>query len=264
MGDVRDHHGHEYDLGPVRCARRVTPDQTRFVVTSVAPELLDAVRAAGFQDCADGWAKSFPSDTPHLAEAWASFQRLLVPWLRQAARIDPVPWAEALAETADRLDGARIDWWLTGSTALAVRGVDVAPGDVDLVVAEQDARAVGDLLLDGLVEPVAPADWFCRWWGRAFLGARVEWVGGVGPAADEPLPSDFGPTAASRLEAVLWRGRWLRVPPLDLQRAVSVRRGLDDRVRRIDAWAALRDAPNRSPGVGLARRPPARRPRSPG
>ncbi|WP_258725077.1 hypothetical protein [Cellulomonas sp. NS3] len=185
---MRDDHDDEDDLGPVRCARRATSDRTSFVVTSVTPELLDAVRAAGFQEGADGWAKSFPSDTPHLDEAWASFRRLLVPWLRQAARLDPVPWAEALAETADRLDAAGIDWWLTGSTALAVRGVDVAPGDVDLVVADQDAHTVGDLLLDGLVEPVAPAAWFCRWWGRAFLGARVEWVGGVGPAADEPLP----------------------------------------------------------------------------
>ena len=47
----------------------------------------------------------------------------------------------------------------------------------------------GDLLVDGLVEPVAPANWFCTWWGRAVLGARVEWVGGVGPTADEPEPT---------------------------------------------------------------------------
>jgi len=49
------------------------------------------------------------------------------------------------------------------------------------------------------------------------------------------LPSDFGPVAASRLETVTWEGWQLRVPPLDLQRAVSERRGLTTRVALIDA-----------------------------
>ena len=70
------------------------------------------------------------------------------------------------------------------------------------------------------------------------LGARVEWVGGVGPAADEPQPTDFGLAAAARLEVVPWRGWQIRVPPLDLQRAVSLRRALHDRVRLIDTLTA--------------------------
>jgi hypothetical protein len=54
----------------------------------------------------------------------------------------------------------------------------------------------------------------------------VEWVGGLLAAADDPEVCDFGPTAAAALETVYWRGTAIRVPPLDLQRAVSVRRGL--------------------------------------
>lgn len=70
---------------------------------------------------------------------------------------------------------------------------------------------------------------------RAFCGARIEWIGGARPFVDEPLPADFGPMAASRLETVTF-GDWpVRVPPLDLQRAVSQRRGLADRVAMIDA-----------------------------
>ena len=66
------------------------------------------------------------------------------------------------------------------------------------------------------------------------LGARVEWVGGVGPAADQPDPTDFGPTAAAQLDPVHWRDHKLRLPPLPLQRAVSLRRGLHERVKLID------------------------------
>ncbi len=105
----------------------------------------------------------------------------------------------------ERLTSAAVDWWLTGSAALAARGVSVTPGDLDLVVSAADARRVGDLLIDGLVEPVAPAAWFCDWWGWAMLGARVEWVGGVGPASDQPEPTDFGLIAAARVETVRWQ-----------------------------------------------------------
>ena len=63
---------------------------------------------------------------------------------------------------------------------------------------------------------------------------RVEWVGGVTPAADEPQVSDHGPTAANSLQAIRWRDWDVRVPPLRLQRAVSARRGMPDRVALID------------------------------
>jgi hypothetical protein len=66
------------------------------------------------------------------------------------------------------------------------------------------------------------------------LDARVEWIGGVRPAADQPESSDFGLDAAARLEEVRWRLWEVRVPPLALQRAVSIRRALPDRVRLID------------------------------
>ena len=89
-------------------------------------------------------------------------------------------------------------------------------------------------MLDYLIEPVTQVNWFCRWWGRAFLYARIEWVGGVDERADQPTVSDFGSTAARRLETVSWQGHAIRVPPLDLQREVSQRRGLTNRVAQIE------------------------------
>jgi hypothetical protein len=87
-----------------------------------------------------------------------------------------------------------------------------------------------------LIEPVVGTEgWISRWFGRAWLGARVEWIAGVSPAADQPLPSDFGPTAASRLNEVRWEQWVIRVPPLKLQREVCARRGLVARVAMIDA-----------------------------
>ena len=163
------------------------------------------------------------------------FRAALPLLLRQTARLAPAPWEAALRETVHRLDREHLDWWLTGSAALAVRGLAVAPRDLDLVVSDADAPRLAAAFVDATIEPpVAVEDWFCRWWGRAWLGARVEWVGGVGEAADRPEATDFGPVAAGALELVEWDGRTIRVPPLELQRRVSSRRGLHDRVRMID------------------------------
>ena len=100
---------------------------------------------------------------------------MLEPLLYQCLGTTVIPWQAALEQVCRKLHAGGVDWWLTGSAALAVRGGAVIPRDVDLVVADGDAVAVGDLLARGLIEPVCPADWrISNWWGRAFLNARVE------------------------------------------------------------------------------------------
>jgi len=185
----------------------------------------------------DEWRRTYPAGTPHLDRAMDNFAKYLEPMLRQFTGHDRVPWRDALRELCRRTDGKPVDWWLTGSAALAVRGAPIEPGDIDLVCGVSDAVALGDVFSDAMVEPVAPAasESISEWWGRAFCGARIEWIGGPKPWVDDPLPADFGPAAAARLEAVAFEDWMIRVPPLDLQRAVNQRRGLTERVAMIDA-----------------------------
>jgi hypothetical protein len=225
-------------MGSMRAERVDTGQVSEFRLFEVAEELVAAARKCAWAEGDGYWFRSFPAGSAHTDRAWANAERLIEPCLRQAAGLDPVPWAEALALVCRRLSGAGVDWWLAGSGALAARGIAVEPGDLDLVVSGVDALRVGELLLDGLIEPVARVEWFGEWFGRAMLGARVEWVGGLGPASDQPEISDFGLHAAARLEVVRWRDWEIRVPPLELQRTVSVRRGLEERVRLIDEFAA--------------------------
>lgn len=220
----------------MRFAHRAAGENTEFWVFDVDPQLTAALETLVWDQRDGGWVKSFPRPVPEqAASAFTNLQRLLEPLLHQCAGMTVVPWQAALGEVCHRLGDGGVDWWLCGSAALAVRGAAVIPRDLDLVVADGDAVAVGDLLADGLIEPVCPAGWeISNWWGRAFLHARVEWVGGVTAAADEPQVSDFGPAAVGGLEPVRWRDWEIRVPPLHLQRAVSVRRGMHDRVVLID------------------------------
>jgi hypothetical protein len=209
-----------------------------FLLEGLEPALHDAAIALGFVRRDDAFTRTFPQSARWLDEAWSNFVRYVEPMLEQAAS-GSAPWDAALTTFLERVDG--VDWWLTGSGALAVRGVDVSsPRDLDVVTDGAGAQRLGELLVDVLVEPVFASDgWVARWWGRAFLGARVEWVGDVDASVDDPEPVDFGPVAAANLNTVRWCGRELRVPPLDLQLAVAERRGLTARVEAIHRSASL-------------------------
>jgi hypothetical protein len=208
--------------------------QTAFILAEVPAACQDAVRQLHYDPVEEGFAKTYPADTPGLERLYRSFERDAEAMVLQAARVHPALWALALQAFIERIANERLHWWLTGSAALAVRGIDAAPRDLDLVVDEEDAQRLGEMLGDHLIEPVLPVrGWVSRWWGRAFWHARLEWIAGVDPAVDDPDVTDFGPTAASRLETVNWHGQAIRVPPLELQLQTSERRGLAERVKMI-------------------------------
>jgi hypothetical protein len=165
----------------------------------------------------------------------ANFARHLQPMLLQSARRCPVPWSRALEVFLERVEGSGLHWFLYGSGALAVRGIDVGPGDLDFWV--DDARLAGTLFEDLLVEPVtAMTGWVADAGGRAFAGCVIEWIAGVHADVDEPEPHEQGPAAAARIEHVRWHGHHVPVAPLDLQLAVNQRRGLTSRVQKIHAY----------------------------
>jgi hypothetical protein len=208
--------------------------QTAFIIADLDPAYHQAARDLAYSPVPEGFAKTYPADTPHLDQIYRNFARYAEPMILQTARVAPVPWEQALHAYLDHIAGAPITWWLGGSAALAVRGAPIVPRDFDLIVDDASAEQLGRLLLQYLIEPVLPVDgWFCNWWGRAFLYARFEWVGGVDARADQPEISDFGPAAALQLETISWHGHAIRVPPLDLQLQVSIRRGLTERVTQI-------------------------------
>jgi len=231
----------------MRTRRRIDGEWTYFVIEDL-PEAYQGWHGIADQlglylhfmpRSIDSYGAVVPTASAHLDDAYDNFQRSLDDLFRQTARVVPAPWEHALLEWVRRTEGHGLDWWLTGSAALAIRGAVVSPRDIDIVMADHDVHRAEDLLLDGLIQPVRPmTDWVHNTFARAFLGARIEWCGGVLDRADVSFPSDQGPTATRRLETVTWQGYDIRVPPLDLHLRVSQERGLHDRVREIERLMA--------------------------
>jgi hypothetical protein len=186
----------------------------------------ETVRKLEFEQVEGGFARCFPTDSPHLERIYASFARSVEDVILQKAGVSPAPWERVLDTVLPLMDAHAITWWLVGSAALAVRGLDVSPRDVDFVVDEAGTHRLAELLLDDLIEPVTPIEtWRARWFGRAFPGTLVEWIGGV----DEH--HYWG--SAALWETVTWRGHQLRVPPLEELLIGAERRGLTARASLI-------------------------------
>jgi hypothetical protein len=206
--------------------------RAEFRVTGADADAREALAAMGFGTAAGYAFRSFP-DSDDVPRIFRHFALHVADMVRLKLREAPAPWEDALEVVADRLRG-EVDWWLTGSAALAVRGIEVDPRDLDLVV--DDAERTGALLADLLVEPVVPTTgWVADWFGRAFSGALIEWVGGV---HDDSL--QHGPDAARRRERIAWRGRDMLVSPVDVQLAVSELRGLTDQADAIRRFLTAR------------------------
>jgi len=214
---------------------RMVGDRAQFRVRTDEPDYRRVLAELLFAEEDGAFVRSFRADAPGLHESYVRFKLTLEDVLAQAAGRRLPPWDDALDAVASRLAAARCGWFLAGSAALAVRGIDIVPRDLDLVVedASRALRGLGDIQ----IEPVSlnrAGAWIARWFGRGFLHARVEWIAGVDPAIDVySSPNEFGPKAAARVETVRWNDHDLALTPLDVQLAVTERRGLASRAETI-------------------------------
>ena len=205
----------------------------RFCVTQTQPAAADALAAMGFQLEGGTLFRSFP-DSDDVPRIFANFRAHIDEMISVKVRATPAPWEQALEVVAQRLSG-RVAWTLAGSSALRIRGVDVRPRDIDLVV--EDAGRAGELLNDLLIEPVTRMHgWVADWFGRAFDGPLIEWVAGV----HTELGVARAPATSARRERVVWRGHEILCTPLDLELPAYEARGLSETVEAIRSYLGER------------------------
>jgi len=179
----------------------------------------------------------YPPGTLYVERAVANLQRTLDDMVRQKIDKTPADWRAAFRDLLGRAEQIAIPFAVVGSVALAVRGVDVCPGDIDVLTTPEGADALGESYRDVLVVPVATEPGFGRW-GRAFTGGiRVEWLGTPTAVQEGPWPLAAAEwSVASPFDEIRWENRTLRVPPLELQRRVEAHRHRLDRVAAIDEY----------------------------
>lgn len=165
-----------------------------------------------------------------------------------------VRWLVALERVADLVAGTSADWMLVGSAASAVHGVDLQPGDVDIL-----AHTAADVFEVAAVLPAAEAAATDRETDpQTFLSSRSqpvitfgEWTLGrwlvdgekvevAHIAGDDGLLQETGGSEIWRHRQWMpWQGYQLPIVPLEVQLATMLSRGLTVRSRA--AVARLRE-----------------------
>lgn len=210
--------------------------ETEFRLIECEERYVPVLKTCAYAQDDDGFFKRFPSDTPDLESIGMNFIRNAIPMFDQLGYFAPIPWEQALEVFCRRMAGSGIDWWLTGSCAACIRGVDLAPHDVDIMMDSRDCDRMIALFHGDWFEPLRDTSgWVTKDFGVLFLHARIDIAGDPRPDIDMPNPVDFGLYAQAHLEMVDWRGFRIAVPPLNLQRDVNRRRGRIERAEKIEA-----------------------------
>ncbi len=78
---------------------RTVGSQTYFIISELDLAYYDLVRDLAFSRVEDGFAKVFPTDSPHLDHIYHHFARCTEELILQVASVHPAPWEQALRET---------------------------------------------------------------------------------------------------------------------------------------------------------------------
>src|SRR5512133_3329545 len=133
---------------------RAVGEEVLFVVLDLSERYRQAASSIGFEPVEDGFARRFPAESRHLERAYANFSRLVEDLILAEAGEKAKRWDAALEALLGAIRGHDLTWYLVGSASLAVRGLDVLPGDIDLAVDADGADQLADLLPDALIEPI--------------------------------------------------------------------------------------------------------------
>ncbi len=203
-----------------------------FRIGSFDPKYIPVFRMCYYLEDDNGFYKEYPSDYPYLERIRQNFVHCGKIMFDQLGYFAPIPWEAGLLEFADRIAGKGIDWWLTGSCAACIRGIEIEPHDVDIMVNSSDINKIIELFKDDIFEPIVDTQgWVTKDFGVLFISCRIDIASDPASRMDIPEPVDCGPYAKAHLETITWQNHQIKVPPLELSIAVNKKRERWDRVK---------------------------------
>jgi len=191
-----------------------------------------------------GWSKGYPKPalmfSQDLGLMEANYNAYIEDELHQESRtlndLDA-----ALEWLCVEFEQRGVRWWLVGSGALYVRGLDVKPHDIDVMLDKTETEKIRAMVAPYIVEPFHHVTgWVVKGFGVVNYRYRIDFAFEPEEWVDGQDPVDFGPYAQERVEPVAWHGHQILVPPIELQIAPNEARGRYDRVALIREYLGKR------------------------
>jgi hypothetical protein len=153
-------------------------------------------------------------------------------------------WKKPLELIAQKFNESGIEWYIVGSVGDAIRGADVKPFDMDIVVHTRDYCKAKDVCYhsfpDSVIAPFAEKEEInpLRYFGRLFLAGTM-----IEVAADEAWNLEnrqqgFGgfPAQISKYEKTSWNGHDMYLESLQLRYQIEKARNRKDRVKALKKY----------------------------
>ena len=206
-----------------------------FVISEYPDEYKKILESQFYSFKDENFVKKYPKNIDNIEKVKDNFKNYAEEMFLQMGYFKEVKWEETLLSFIDKVKAYDIDWWLTGSCALCVRGIPILPHDVDIMLNSKDIDKIKSIFSDYIVEPITSSKgWVVDYFGVLFLNARIDLAFDPQEFVDKPEPSDFGLYAMNNIETIKWNSKIVRVPPLELQLQVNRRRKRYDRVKAIE------------------------------
>ena len=147
--------------------------------------------------------------------------------MKQELKILPTPWEKALRLLIPAMKKIAVAWYIHGSAAMALWGIDVAPRDINIVIPNySDYEKVRAHFYKLAIKPFERCEnWVMSGLGTIFLEANI----GFAFHKKELEPYD-----CNTLETIEYDGEKINIATLEMLRQDNEFYGRPERVRQID------------------------------
>jgi hypothetical protein len=147
--------------------------------------------------------------------------------IKQQLKILTPPWENALDSFISEIQKLGVDWYIHGSTAMALWGIDVAPKDVNIIIANySDFDKVRNHFYKFAIRPIERCEnWLMSGYGEIFMEAVI----GIAFHNKELEPYDM-----RKLGRDDYKGTEVYVSSLEMLRQDNINYNRLDRVKAIE------------------------------
>ncbi len=144
-------------------------------------------------------------------------------------------WKEALQLFAKKCSENNIEWYIVGSISETLRGVEINPKDIDIVVSEENYLKIRDLFLDCLIEVLPlpkdkPFPWM-RFWPILHFGRFC--INGI---LFEVVADEHRDKESQNFDEIMWEGYLLNIEKLERRYETEKQRNRTERIKKIEDY----------------------------
>jgi len=197
-----------------------------FIAEDVDEKYWDYFRENLWWQIGNNFIKSYDNvkDFEYCADNFTKYGETAI---KQQLKIIPAPWEKALDLFIAEIEKLGVDWYIHGSAAMALWGIDVVPKDVNIIIANySDFDRVRDHFCKYAIRPIERCEnWIMSGLGEIFMEAVI----GISFHNKELEPYDM-----SKLGKINYNGTEVYVSGLEMLRQDNINYHRMDRVKAIE------------------------------